>query len=78
MKVAYSINLKPEIKVGTIYDDEGVVVETYTYKEFDVFDENNQYITTDTCPDNLTTNEEVLTKCGIKLGFSKFQTINYE
>lgn len=75
MIVVYSVFLKPEIKTMTLYDRDEIEIE-YQYKEFDLYDIDGHYITTDACSIDIEDESEILDSFGIVLGTTKYEKIN--
>lgn len=76
MTTVYSIILKPEIKTMTLYDENEIEIGEYQYKEFDLYDIDGYYITTDTCPHTIEDESEVISRVGIMLGFTQYASLN--
>lgn len=75
MTTVYSVFLKPEIKTMTLYDRDEIEIE-YQYKEFDLYDIDGYYITTDACSIDIEDESEILDSFGIVLGTTKYEKIN--
>jgi hypothetical protein len=71
MRIAESINIKTEVKVGFILDENGNETgETYNYKEYEVLDKDGNVLEVGKYTDETITVEEILSRTGIKFGVS--------
>ncbi len=71
MRIAESINIKTEVKVGFVLDENGnETEETYNYKEYEVLDNDGNVLEVGQYTDEIITVEEILNRTGIKFGVS--------
>ncbi len=71
MRIAESINIKTEVKVGFTLDENGnETSETYNYKEYEVLDKDGNVLEVGQYTDETITVEEILSRTGIKFGVS--------
>jgi len=71
MRIAESINIKTEVKVGFVLDENGnETAETYNYKEYEVLDKDGNVLEVGQYTDETITVEEILNRTGIKFGVS--------
>ncbi len=71
MRIAESINIKTEVKVGFVLDNNGnETEETYNYKEYEVLDKDGNVLEVGQYTDETITVEEICSRTGIKFGVS--------
>ena len=71
MRIAESINIKTEVKVGFVLDNNGnKTEETYNYKEYEVLDKDGNVLEVGRYTDETITVEEICNRTGIKFGVS--------
>jgi len=71
MRIAESINIKTEVKVGFVLDENGnETSETYNYKEYEVLDKDGDVLEVGQYTDETITVEEICNRTGIKFGVS--------
>ena len=71
MRIAESINIKTEVKVGSVLDNDGNETgETYNYKEYEVLDKDGNVLEVGRYTDETITVEEICNRTGIKFGVS--------
>jgi hypothetical protein len=74
-RIAQSINILTEVKVGNIRDEYGNETgETYNYKEYEVLDGDGNVLEVGQYTEDEITVEEILNKTGIAFGISAWFT----
>jgi hypothetical protein len=70
-RLAHSINIKPEVKIDFVLDQNGnPTEETFEYREFEVLDEDGVILEIGKYFSQTITLEEILISTGIKFGVS--------
>ena len=71
MRIAESINIKTEVKVGFVLDENrNETEETFNYKEYEVLDKDGDVLEVGRYTDETITVEEICNRTGIKFGVS--------